>query len=301
VSVPTFIDPIPRGSSGTSYFEVIASPSLYGTQTVRATLRAYEAVNPTVQLFIHHYEGAGKLVKLAGLAVALQPGDNRLSWRIPDIGGHPIYRVGLELSAERRLSGHVTLLEMDWSGAPEALVFGGAFDLSPSLTPWDVTTYWVKSFVSSARHFAPDVTATFCLSHPGDNGVITTGTRDWVDYEVSSRLMMDRCRTVGLVARARGHRRYYAAVLRNQRAAIIKRVDGDVFVLNEVPFSYAENAAIDVAFSAAGSVLAMSVDGRRVVAALDDFLRSGGAGFLIEEGTVPARGFAVRAVPRSEG
>ena len=39
VSVPTFIDPKPRGVSDTSYFEVIASPTLYATQTVTGTIR----------------------------------------------------------------------------------------------------------------------------------------------------------------------------------------------------------------------------------------------------------------------
>ena len=32
VSVKTFVDPEPKGQKGTSYFEVIASPSLYATQ-----------------------------------------------------------------------------------------------------------------------------------------------------------------------------------------------------------------------------------------------------------------------------
>ncbi len=296
VSVATFIDPKPRGSSDTSYFEVIASPTLYGTQTVRATIRAYERVNPAVRFFIHHYDGSGKLVKVDGEPCSLQAGDNPISWRIPDIGGHPIHRVGLELSAARRLSGSIALLDLDWSGAPEALVFGGAFDLSPALSPWDTTTYWHKSFVSSAKHFAPDITATFCLSHPGANGVITTGTRDWIDYDVSSRLTLDLFKTVGLVARARGHRRYYAAVAQGRHAAILKHFDADVFVLNEIPFRFPENSAMEFGFRARGDTLAMLIDGQPVLEARDTTLPSGGAGFLIEEGTVPARGFAVRRI-----
>ena len=96
---------------------------------------------------------------------------------------------------------------------------GGAFDLSPKLSPFDTSTFWIKSFVSSARHFAPDIFSTFCLSHPGANGVVTTGTREWVDYQVSSQLTLDLHKAVGLVARARGHRRYYAAIVENQMLA----------------------------------------------------------------------------------
>lgn len=294
VSVPTFIDPKPRGLSETSYFEVIASPSVYGTQTVRATVRAYGDENPAVRFFIHHYDGHGKLAKVTGESFALRTGDNRLIWRVPDIGGQPIHRIGLELSAERRLSGRIALLAMDWSGAPEALVFGSAYDLSPALSPFDISNYWVKSFVSSAKHFAPDMTATFCLSHPGLNGVITTGTRDWVDYEVSSRLTLDLFTTAGLVARARGHRRYYAGVVRGRTAAILKRFDGAVETLAAAPFGYAENERLEFKLLVQGDRLALSIDGRQLVEACDSSFPSGGAGFLIEEGSVPALGFAVR-------
>jgi ADP-ribosylglycohydrolase len=298
VSVPTFIDPKPRGLSETSYFEVIASPSVYGTQTVHATIRSPQAERPVLQFYIHHYDGTGKLQKVIGDPILLEAGDNKIQWRIPDIGGQPIHRIGLELSADRRLSGSIRVLDMDWSGAPEALTFGGAFDLSPNLSPFDVSSYWVKSFVSSAKHFAPDITATFCLSHPGSNGVITTGTRDWVDYAVSSRLTLDMFKTVGLVARARGHRRYYAGVLQGQKAAILKRVDGKVTVLAETPYQYAANSRSEFSFSVAGHRLAMAIGGQHLVDAHDSTFASGGAGFLIEEGSVPAKGFSVRGISR---
>ena len=296
VSVATFIDPKPRGLSETSYFEVIASPSVYGTQTVRATIRGYDPNNPNVQFFIHHYDGDGDLVKVMSEPFQVLRDDNALSWRIPDIGGQPIYRIGLELSATERLSGHIGLLKMDWAGAPEALVLGSAFELSPRLSPWDTTTYWHKAFVSSARHFAPDVTATFCLSHPGLNGVITTGTREWGDYEVSSCLTLDLFSTVGVVARARGHRRYYAGVVHGERAALLKRYDEKLQVLAEVPYPVCENASLQFALEVRGATLAFSIEGRRLLEVRDSSLSSGGAGFLIEEGSVPARGFAVRGI-----
>ena len=42
---------------------------------------------------------------------------------------------------------------------------------------------------------APDYTTTFSISHPGDNGVVTIGTRDWDDYTVSSELTLVHQRT----------------------------------------------------------------------------------------------------------
>ncbi|MEA3132353.1 MAG: hypothetical protein QOG17_199 [Gammaproteobacteria bacterium] len=296
VSVPTFIDPKPRSIGETSYFEVIASPSIYGTQTVRATLRTFASANPEVRFYIVHYDGAGDLKKVVGEFQHLESGDNKLHWRVPDVGGLPIYRIGLELAADRRLSGRIAIIEMDWTGAPEAFVMGGAFDLSPKLSPFDTSTFWIKSFVSSARHFGPDIFSTFCLSHPSTNGVATTGTRDWVDYEVSSQLTLDLHKAVGLVARARGHRRYYAAIVENQTAKLVKRKDAGVEVLTQVKYTYEENAKLRFALSVVGGRLAFSIDGKELLVAQDKSYASGGAGFVIEEGTVPAHGFSVRRI-----
>ena len=294
VSVPTFIDPKPRGVSETSYFEVIASPTIYGTQTVSATLRAFDDLNPSARFFIHYFDEAEKLARIDGDPFALAQGDNAIRWTVPDTGGRPIHRLGLELGADRRLAGRIAIVALDWAGAPANLSFASARELTPGLTPWDTATFWTKSFVSSAKHFATDIYNTFTLSHPGKEGVITTGTRDWADYAASSELVLELYETAGLVIRARGHRRYYAGVIGAGKAWLIKRIDGAVEVLASVDHPVAPNSRLQVEVSAKGDSLRLTLDGRTVVAARDATFPSGGAGFLIEGGTVPALGFSVR-------
>jgi ADP-ribosylglycohydrolase len=294
VSVPTFIDPKPRAAAETSYFEVLASPSIYGTQTVKATVRVFDTDAPTLRLYIIHYDGDGNLAKVLGDPIRLTKGDNSISWPVPDVNGLPIHRIGLELSAGKRLSGRIALLNMDWAGAPKAFIMKRAHEMSPRMSPFDTSSYWMKSFVSSALHFRPDLDTTFALSHPHDNGAITTGSRDWVDYEVSSRLTLDLHQAVGLIVRARGHRRYYAGVVENQVAKIIKRVDDTVTVLAQVPYAYVENAKLRFKLAVKGPELKFSIGDAELVQASDSFLPSGGAGFLIEQGTVLALGFEVR-------
>jgi ADP-ribosylglycohydrolase len=296
VSVPTFIDPKPRGVSETSYFEVLASPSIYGTQTLRAKFKTFGEAIPNVRFYVIYYNGEGKLAHSVGDVMRLKPGINALEWLVPDVGGLPIHRVGIELTSDRRISGTLGLLEMDWKGAPKAFVMGSAYDLSPRITPFDTSSYWVKSFVSSARNFAPDVGSTFSLSHPASNGIATTGSRDWADYAVSSRLTLDLHKTAGMVARANGHRRYYAGVVGDGMARIIKRRDDSVEVLAEMPIAYGEHDTLEFDLRVDGSALTLRVGDRATVTAIDDTYTTGGAGYLIEEGTVPARGFAVHAV-----
>jgi len=296
VSVPTFIDPKPRSRSETSYFEVLASPSIYGTQTLRAKLRAFGDDVPDVTPYIVYYDGDGVLAKRRGELVRLRSGVTSIEWQVPDVGGLPIHRVGLELSADRRISGRLGLLEMDWKGAPKAFVMGSAYELSPRISPFDISSYWVKSFMSSARHFGPDVGSTFCLSHPSTNGIATTGSRDWDNYAVSSQLTLDLHKAAGLVARARGHRRYYAGRVTGGKAQIVRRRDDALEVLAEAPVDYAEHDTLEFSFAVNGDALEFRVGERAVVTASDTMYASGGAGFYIDEGTVPARGFAVHAL-----
>ncbi|MBZ9938563.1 ADP-ribosylglycohydrolase family protein [Mesorhizobium sp. BR1-1-16] len=296
VSVPTFIDPKPRGVSDTSYFEVVASPSLYPTQTLTATIRGFGSDNPAGRFFIHYFDETDQLKRLDGPRLAIGEGDNAITWQVPDTEGHPIHRLGLQLEADRRLTGCVALVDLDWSGAPENLHFGTSRQLSPKLTPWDTTTFWTKSFVSSARHYATDIYNTFTLSHPDGEGVITTGTRDWTDYAAASELVLELHETVGLVARARGHKRYYAGIVRGGEAQIVKRRDRALTVLASVPYAFEENARKTFELRVEGDAIKLSIDGIGLVSARDGDYASGGAGFLIEGGTVPALGFSVRRI-----
>ena len=295
--VQTCFPPEPSGVRDTSYFEVLASPTLYGTQTVRARVDCGAGANPRWRFFVRHYRGDGSLRTRYGPATDLQPGANELRWRVPDCGGQPIRQLGIELSAPRRLDGALTLRRLDWYGAPERFVMGDAGDLSPELTPWTTDAPWLKAFLSSARNLAPDYTTTFSISHPGDDGVVTIGTRDWDDYTVSSELTPVHQRTAGLVARARGHRRYYAAVLSGGEARLLKRRDGEARVLASRRWAVTPNAPLRLALTAAGDALRFAVAGRPILTARDAEYVSGGAGFLVEEGGYLARGLQVERAP----
>ena len=296
VSVQTFIDPEPKGIKGTSYFEVIASPTLYATQTIHGLVKAYDDINPAFRFFIDYYDEHDEIATLFGDKFALSNGTNEVSWQVPDTNGHPIYRLGIELTSDQRLDGEITLLSLDWRGAPENFVMGKSMALSPALTPWTTSTVWMNSFVSSARNLAPDYTTTFSISHPEENGVVTTGTRDWDNYAVQSTITFSQQNAAGLVARSRGHRRYYAAVLAGGNAVILKRRDSEIITLSSVPFDYKIDETHSLSFSVVGDNLVFVINGNKLVEAVDDEYPSGAAGFLVDEGAILCDGFSVKKV-----
>ncbi len=295
VSTDTSHEPRPRARAGTSDFEVVGSPTLYPTQTVSAVIEAAEAA-PDAALFIDCFGEDGLLETVSGPAKPLAAGSNTLAWEVPEVGGRTIHRVGLALTSATRVDGEAVLRSLDWSGAPRDYRLGRSYELTEGLDPWTTDTVWLRSFVSSAANLAPDYTTTFCVSHPRAGGVVTTGTREWADYRVSSRIQFNASDAAGLVVRARGHRRYYAAVIVGSVLQLVRQADGDRIVLAEAPVGHRTDETHDLAFEASGTALVAWFDGVAVARAEDATYASGGGGFVVDSGAILADGFRVQAV-----
>jgi len=293
VCVETYVDKNPKGVEGTSYFEVFASPNLYPTQTVKALMHCQDKDNPDLRFLIDYYDENNIIQKKYSEKYSLKTGDNEIHWKIPDYCGQAIYRLCIELTSTKRLDGSVTLKWLDWSEAPERYEIGKSYEMTPSLVTWTNETIWIKTFISSAENFYPDYLRTFSVSHTGENGVVTTGGPDWKDYKVSSKITFSHQEGAGLVARAKGHRRYYAAIFHEGKAKIICRKDWDVIELASVEFEYTIDAEYTIEFILKGSKLSMAVDSDIIISAIDDRYFYGGAGYLVNRGAILGDGFLV--------
>ena len=294
VSTPVFLD----FDEVADNFSTHASPTLYATQEVVACVQAPAPAAgplPNAALYALSYDAADRVQELRSRTQPLHPGVNTLCWRVPANGGMPLFRLGVELAApsgtRSPLAGSLRLLSVDWDGAPHDFRQSGM--LMSSI--WNLRPYWLRAWVSAAREFAPDFDLTYCVSHSADNGLVTLGTRAWRDYAVETGLRFSLHRSGGLVLRARGLRRYYAALFSGgDRIAIVARQDGAEHTLAETAFSYEMECLYALRFAAVGDRLSLAVDGAALLEARDDGYRSGGAGFVIDEGTMIADGFRVR-------
>ena len=294
VSTPVFLD----FEEVADNFSTHASPTLYATQEVVACVQAPEEAGrplPNASLYALSYDAADRVQELRSPAQPLRSGANTLRWRVPANGGMPLFRLGLELTApsgvRTPLAGRLRLLSVDWDGAPDDFRQRGM--LMSSI--WNLRPHWMRAWVSAAREFAPDFDLTYCISHSGENGVVTLGTRAWRDYAVETRLRFSLHRSGGPVLRARGLRRYYAALFSGgDRLAIVARQDGTVHTLAQTAFPYEMERLYALRFAAVGDRLSLAVDGSPLLEARDNRYASGGAGFVIDEGTMIADGFGVR-------
>lgn len=297
VSVQTFVDPTPKAAADTSYFEVYASPSLYSSQVVTANFYSETAQNPDVRFFIDYYNGNDEIATITGPErFAIAQGNNQISWTIPETNGRAVYRLGFELVSDTRKDGEICLKTLDWTGAPTYFHMGTSQELTPGLSPFVTRTKWMTSFMSTAKHMGPDHLATFAVSHPEDNGVMTIGGADWSDYSLESDIQFVHAKCGGMVARSKGHRRYYAGVFMGGKYAIIKRCGAEVTILAQSETGYAEGDWHNVKFQVRGNQIALFIDGSKTVSCTDNSYTCGAAGYMVDEGAFVAKTFTVKAL-----
>jgi ADP-ribosylglycohydrolase len=270
-------------------FSTLGSPTLYSGQTVTVEVCTALESNPRVRLYILYYSETDEVKEWMSGDYNLSRGSNILTWTVPQTEGMPIFRFGIELSSKRKKEGELVIKSIDWNGAPRSLNLQGV----KLRSIWNLSPRWVNAWVSSARHFAPDFEYTLCVSHPDENGVVSIGDRRWINYLVSATIKFSLHKAGGLVARMRGHRCYYAAMLRNTgEALIIENRNGQRSILASATFPYSIDRPYKLSFAVNCRTARMWVDDTMVLEAYlsGDFVhekkKGGGAGFIVEEGTI---------------
>lgn len=281
VSTPTFLGPEDAAATN---FSTVASPTLYPGQRVVVGVRT--PGRATVAPYVVHVV-AGQPRIAVGEAVEVHRGESSVHWIVPDLDNNVPCRFGVKIDGDLG----VTITTVDWSGAPEHFQQAGM--LLESI--WDTRPEPLRAWVSSAKNFEADFAATFSVSHPGPLGVATIGTRDWLDYSVSADIELSLHDAAGLVARARGHRRFLAAILvGGDRLQLVQQRDAERIVLAERVLHYEPNRRYRLTLSCSGSRIAVEFDGHtRLTATVPAPVLGGAAGFLIETGAFQASNFCI--------
>ncbi|MDQ3855345.1 MAG: ADP-ribosylglycohydrolase family protein, partial [Chloroflexota bacterium] len=276
VATATFIPPDAVDMPG---YGLLASPTLYPGQTVRARVSA-DASNGapvTCRLYLQVYGPDDKLEVIRGSEVQLDPGSSdTLEWQVGDTGGAPVARVGLELEAADARTGTLYLDYLGWRGEPDAVF----------RRPERPGTMWRRAWVDGTDHPDQSAISSFRMIQNEGTGLLTTGTREWRDYAVSATLTVHLASSAGVAGRVQGMRRYYALLLgRDGRARLVKALDG-VLTLAETGHELQLDRPYELRLEVSGSRLAGWIDGKRVLQAEDDDLKCGGVALVCEEGHV---------------
>ncbi len=285
-STPTFIP----SEDVAHYFEkrgykLLASPTLYSGQRVRAQVKADQANSGAIQcrLYIRPYIENDALGILHSDAVTLKPGQSKtLEWTVPDTASSPIAFIGLELSGNQGAQGTVLLDSLTWNGAAQTLF----------TRPKHKNTMWKRAWVNGFDHqdrlafldFWPE---PFRLIQNVGRGLMSQGSHDWKDYQVTATMTPHMCKTGGVAVRTQGLQRYYA-LLCDQKTFKIVKVLGHETVLAESKGGWTFGKSLELKLKIKGNKLIGSVNGKKVLEATDpdNSLLGGGVGLICEEGRI---------------
>ena len=275
VATATFIPPEAINIIG---YALLASPTLYPGQTVRARVAADSGNNVpiTCRLYIRTYGADDKLVRTYGPEVVLKLGaDHEFEWRVGDAGGAPIAEVGLEISSGQRADGTVYLDYLTWDGAPDVVL----------TRPSAGRTMWRRAWVNGVDACNPRYPEYRLVQNHG-TGLLIQGTREWTDYRVSADVTPHMVTSAGIAVRVQGMRRYYALLLCNDsKARLVKALD-ECTVLAETDFPWEFDETHDLSLEVVGTRLRAWIDGQQLFEVNDtNWPLTGGAVALVcEEG-----------------
>lgn len=289
ITTPTFCD----FTKMVRNYEAVASPTLYSSQVVKTKAKLLEEGEVSIRPYILYYDNEDKTAVLYGEFIRLDKKGTTFEWKVPDTKGMLIFKLGYEISSRKRFDGSVVISSIDWTGAPEEFAQRELLMNSG----WRPNPLWLSGFASSAVDFAAEYKHTYFISHTENDGLATIGTRDWENYSVEVSISFCTHKSVGVVIRSKGHKRYYGAVLENfDRAVLYAQKDRERMILGTVPFKYEENKVYNLKLTAKGKRLVFAVNGKQIIEAEDSLYSSGAAGFIVSKGSVCGDSLVIKRV-----
>jgi ADP-ribosylglycohydrolase len=277
VATPTFIPP---DMIAETHYALMAAPTLYPGQTVRATLSADSANRTpvTCRLFYRAYAADDTLeISYGPGEIVLVPGaEGALTWALGRADSNTIMRVGIEVATTTAAVGSVYLDTLTWDGAPDVIFTRPPFP----------GTLWRRVWVNAMDHVDARWPEPFHLSQDEGRGLLMTGTADWSDYDVQSSITPHLATAWGIAARVQGLKRYYALLLRQGGTLqVIKMREGET-VLAETPVAWTYDTAYELRLRVRGTHIHAWLNGELCLEAHDSALAHGGVALVCEEGRI---------------
>lgn len=298
VTTPTFSPP---EMLNMRTYDLMATPLVYPGQTASARVMASADNRGEVQacLRLRVYDDKDELVDVDGPAMLLQPGGEvTLDWRLPEFDGQPIAEIGIALtSAGPVAAGKVLLDWLRWDGAPDLLLHrpnNGADNFRNR--PVEGSDFWRMAWVNGASLFSKRFPPDFRISQDVGEGIILHGTREWTDYRVATDITLHLGDYGGVIVRAQGLRRYYAArLLRSGCFQIVRVRDEVATVLAETAFKVEFETAVEVTVTVEGASITATANGL-ALSATDVAFANGALGLVVFEGALSTESVRVGPV-----
>lgn len=305
-ATPTFIPSleVAKYFEGRGY-KLLASPTLYSGQKIMARITANSDNSEVVNccLYIRSYAEEDELIITRSETLELAAGNTKeLEWIVPDTDSSPIAFVGVELSGKKGVAGSVYLDYLSWEGAPDLSLGRPSYKKRDFRKLGENGMMWKRAWINGLDHALRIETAdfwpeTYRLIQNSGRGLISQGSKDWTDYQISARLTPHLCKAGGIAVRVQGMRRYYAFMCDLKSMKIVRTFDEDT-VLAETTSGWTFGEPYNLNLKVEGNRLTASLNGEIVLQAVDEAnkLTGGGVALISEVGRIGCDSVEVRPI-----
>ena len=212
---------------------------------------------------------------------------------------NPIGQIGISISSDDNCSGKILINYLDINGSPNITFKRPDHINLPKRGVLHQEGFygqlWKKAWVKGCDKWEHRWTESFRMTNNIGRGVILTGSSDWKDYTVTSKVMFTLVSSGGIIARAQGLKRYYSLEFtRDKKLRIIKMLY-DLEVLKEVDFNFEFFKEYELSLTVSDNNLKGYINGKLIIEAKDNqnTLLDGMTGFIAEDGTISSNAISI--------
>jgi hypothetical protein len=147
---------------------------------------------------------------------------------------------------------------------------------------------WRRAWVDGVDQFEGRWPEPYRISQNSGTGLISQGTADWIDYQVTADVTIMLAREGGIAARVGGMRRWYALLLCDDGTARLIKVREERMLLAEQSFAWELDRSYRLSLIVQGNRITGEIDGQQIFDVVDDNnpLSAGGVALIVTEGTL---------------
>ena len=282
------------------HYNFISCPLLYSGQTIVSNLQTHQDNNLPVyvSLFVKIYGEEDKLFKISSEKYLLKKNDDQLiEWKIPETNSSPITQIGIEIESNELNSGKVLLNYLKITGEPHTTFTKPNFVKNYKRgLEYNQPTMWKKSWVKAVDRWDDRWQEPFKITNNIGRGLITTGTEDWKNYTITSKITFQLIKSGGLIARYQGLKRYYALELCSNNKLRLIKMKYDIEILKEIDFDIEFYKEYELSLKVEDNKLIGSVVGSALIEYIDqsNYFENGGMGYVVEDGTISSNSISIK-------
>ena len=288
-------------------YSFVGCPTVYSGQKIKTEIISKTKKNIKIKLFIKYYGEGDKLFKLDSDEFFFSENETKkIEWTIPDTLSNPITQLGYSIASDEQVSGKILINYIDISGIPK-MTFKKPEHIKndkvnttshniKSLTngvyiPDDEKYYgqlWKLAWVNDVDKWYSYGKNSFGLIKNASRGHVFTGSSDWKNYSVTSKIMFRLASSGGLVIRSQGLQRYYSLEIKSTNKLQINKMEYGLKILKEVDFSFEPFEEYFMRFEADNNFLKGFINNELLIEVEDksNQFEKGMIGCIVENGTI---------------